>query len=92
MRLILACVILTSFFSLQLSAQPAPKRILAKRTNASIKIDGNLDDTAWKHATIATDFVEWRPDFGKIEAASNKTTIYLLYDNTCVYVGGYCHE
>jgi len=68
------------------------KKIPAKRATASIKIDGNLDDAAWKDATIATDFVEWRPDFGKHEAPENKTIIYLLYDNTSVYVGGYCHE
>jgi hypothetical protein len=92
MRFVLACILTTSIFSTNLFAQVSPKRILAKRTTASIKIDGNLDDSAWKQATIATDFVEWRPDFGQPEGVTNKTTIYLLYDNTCVYVGGYCHE
>jgi hypothetical protein len=92
MRSLFACLLLASFFSAQSFAQVTPKRIVAKRTIASIKIDGNLDDSAWKNAAIATDFVEWRPDFGQQEGPGNKTTIYLLYDNTSVYVGGYCHE
>ena len=92
MRLIIACIILTALFNVRLSAQTNPKQIVAKTTIASIKIDGNLDDSAWKDAAVVTDFTEWRPDFGKAEAQSTKTIVYLLYDNTSVYVGGYCHE
>lgn len=92
MRPLISCLFLICCFSFQLSAQTTPKRIIAKRTTASIKVDGSLDDAAWKDATIATDFVEWRPDFGKTEASENKTIIYILYDNTSVYVGGYVHE
>jgi len=80
------------FSSFKTIAQPKPKEMLAKRTSAVIKIDGNLDETAWKDASIATDFVEWRPDAGKPENPSSKTIVYILYDNTSVYVGGYCHE
>jgi hypothetical protein len=91
MRPFIVCLLLMAF-NFQLSAQITPKRIQAKRTTASIKIDGSLDDGAWQDAAIATDFVEWRPDFGKPEGAASKTIIYLLYDNTSVYVGGYVHE
>jgi hypothetical protein len=72
--------------------QPVPKTLPAKRTVSSFKIDGNLDEAAWKEATPATQFVEWRPNFGAIEDASTRTEIYLLYDNTSIYIGGYCHE
>src|SRR6266542_5820043 len=92
MRPFILCLFLSVIFCLQVSAQITPKKIQAKRTTASIKIDGNLDDAAWKDASVATDLVEWRPDFGKTEAQTNKTIIYFLYDNTSVYVGGYCHE
>ena len=91
MRPFIVCLLLMAF-NFQLSAQIIPKRIQAKRTTASIKIDGSLDDGAWQDAAIATDFVEWRPDFGKPEGAASKTIIYLLYDNTSVYVCGYVHE
>jgi len=68
------------------------KTLAAKRTTSSIKIDGKLDEAAWKEASPATDFVEWRPNFGAVENSTSKTEVYLLYDNTAVYVGGYCHE
>ncbi|HVF80640.1 MAG TPA: DUF5916 domain-containing protein, partial [Flavisolibacter sp.] len=72
--------------------QPPPKQLASKRTTASIKIDGNIDEAAWKEVVPATDFVEWRPNAGVIENAANKTVIYLLYDNTSVYVAGFCYE
>src|SRR5688572_2427676 len=88
------------FFSLLLSIcagllhaqQPSPRQLPAKRTVANIKIDGNLEEAAWKEAAPATRFVEWRPTYGTIEDTNTRTEIYLLYDNTSIYVGGYCHE
>ncbi|MCW3074928.1 MAG: hypothetical protein JWP69_1997 [Flaviaesturariibacter sp.] len=71
-------------------AQQSVRQLPAKRTTVSFKIDGNIDEAAWKEAIPATDFVEWRPNAGAKER--NKTEIYILYDNTSVYIGGYCHE
>lgn len=73
-------------------AQPTPKQLPAKRTQSTIKIDGALDEAAWKEAIPATNFVEWRPSAGKPEDSATRTVVYLLYDNTSVYVGGYCFE
>ena len=72
--------------------QPPVKKLPAKKTTALIKIDGQLNESAWKEATPATQFVEWRPNFGVVEDSSSRTEIYLLYDNTSIYVAGYCHE
>jgi hypothetical protein len=77
---------------IQTTAQMITKSLPAKRTSAPIRIDGKIDEAAWKEAVPATDFVEWRPNFGAIENTSTKTEVYLLYDNTAVYVAGYCHE
>ena len=74
------------------SQQPIPKNLPATRTTASLKIDGNLDEAAWKMAIPATNFVENRPNFGAIEDNATRTEIYLLYDNTSIYVAGYLHE
>lgn len=74
------------------TSQPITKSLAAKRTTASFKIDGSLDEAAWKEATPAKDFAEWRPTFGAAEDPSCKTEIYMLYDNTSIYIGGYCHE
>ena len=72
--------------------QPPVKKLPAKKTTALIKIDGQLNESAWKEATPATQFVEWRPNFGVVEDTTSRTEIYLLYDNTSIYVAGYCHE
>jgi hypothetical protein len=72
--------------------QPVPRQLPAKSTTATIKIDGEISETAWKEATPATGFFEWRPNPGVPENPANKTVIYLLYDNTSVYIGGYCYE
>ncbi len=72
--------------------QKIPRSLPAKRTTATFKIDGSLDEPAWKEATPAKDFVEWRPNFGAAEDPGTGTEVYLLYDNTSIYIGGYCHE
>lgn len=80
------------FFSLVAIAQSPRKQLAARRTSSVIKIDGNLDEAAWKDVVPASNFIEWRPGFGKAEDPATKTVVYILYDNTSVYVGGYCYE
>ncbi|HVG41742.1 MAG TPA: DUF5916 domain-containing protein, partial [Chitinophagaceae bacterium] len=92
MRSFIYLLILCTCFFTTTYAQKTARQLPAKRTTASIKIDGGLDEAAWKEATPAKDFVEWRPTPDKPEAESNRTEVYLLYDNTSVYIGGYCHE
>jgi hypothetical protein len=73
--------------------KPRVKRELpAVRTIQKITIDGHIKDTAWQSAAIATNLVEWRPTFGKVEDEKSKTEIYFLYDNDAIYIGGFCHE
>ena len=69
-----------------------PRQLPAKRTTAQLKMDGHLEEAAWKEAVPATHFVEWRPNAGQVEDSTNRTVVYLLYDNTSVYIGGYCYE
>ncbi len=72
--------------------QTTPRQLPATKISAVFKIDGKLDEAEWKQATVATRFVEWRPNFGAVEDSSTRTEIYLLYDDVSIYVGGYCHE
>ncbi len=69
-----------------------PRSIPAKRTVSTIKIDGVLDEPAWKDAAKATDFVELQPVLNRKESFENRTEVYFLYSNMGVYIGGYCHE
>ncbi len=73
-------------------AADPPKKLQAQRLNGTIKIDGVPDDAAWKDAPLATNFGEWRPNFGALEHYTNRTEIRILYDNSAIYIAGYCHE
>ena len=90
MRLFFSLLILISFY--ELSAQTVPKTLPAKRTSLPIKIDGILDDAAWKDAPAALGYTEFRPTPFKKEDSANRTEVYMLYNDEGIYMGGYCHE
>ncbi len=74
-------------------AQTAPARQLpAKLINLPIKIDGHLNDSAWKTAPMMSDLVEFRPKVGARENFENRTETYLLYSDEGIYFGGFCYE
>ncbi|HVT86336.1 MAG TPA: DUF5916 domain-containing protein [Chitinophagaceae bacterium] len=66
------------------------KTLQAVKIAQAPKIDGNLDDAAWKDAPIATDFIESFPTFGL--KASQKTEVRIVYDNNAIYVGAYLYD
>ena len=69
-----------------------PKQLPAKRTNLPVKIDGLLNDSAWKEAPVMTDYVEFRPKIGARENYDTRTITYLLYNDEGILFGGYCYE
>ncbi len=73
-------------------AQDSTRKLQAQRLTSSLKIDGIPDDAAWKDATIITNFIEMRPTFGVTENYTNRTEVRILYDNSAIYVSGYCYE
>jgi hypothetical protein len=87
-----ACTLL--FLSLMTTSfsQTSPKTLAAKRTTLPIIIDGNLNDTAWKNAAVATGFTEFRPTPFRVEDYELRTEVYMLYSDEGIYIGGYCHE
>jgi hypothetical protein len=93
--LLLAFCAMLSVVAVSAQAQKEKEKIVKKlpsvRTSEKIVIDGDLKDLAWQKAIVATDFVEWRPAYGVIEHASNRTEIRILYDNMAIYVSGFCH-
>ncbi|MEO6489952.1 MAG: DUF5916 domain-containing protein [Ferruginibacter sp.] len=89
---ILYSCLLVLFFNLSVFATDPPRKLQAQRTTSSFKIDGILDDEGWKNSPIAKDFIEWRPNAGAKEQFESRTEVYILYDNTSIYIGGYCHE
>jgi hypothetical protein len=66
------------------------KTIGALRINSTIKIDGFLEEEAWKEAPIAKDFVQNNPYPGK--PASQQTEVKILYDDVALYVGATMYD
>ncbi|MFT7499343.1 MAG: hypothetical protein ACI8QP_001946, partial [Porticoccaceae bacterium] len=62
------------------------KTITTTRVSKAPKIDGNLNDKAWKGAEVMTDFIEMRPDNGKQAHADYKTEVKVVYDDKGVYI------
>jgi hypothetical protein len=81
------CIFLLPTFLL---GQWQSKEINAKKTDSQIKVDGLLDEAAWSEAPEAGDFIQLQPEKGK--AASERTTVKILYDDNNVYFGFWCFD
>ena len=68
------------------------KKITAVKLEKAPKIDGNLDDDAWKNIPIAKDFIEFRPNNGKAEDADFKSEVKIAYDDTGIYVSALLYD
>jgi hypothetical protein len=69
-----------------------PKELQAKRTSQPVKIDGLVNEAAWKDAAMMTDLVEFRPKMGAKEQYENRSETWLMYNDEGIYFGGYLHE
>jgi hypothetical protein len=86
-----ALLFCTIFLFNSLNAQEK-KFLNLKRAAKPPKIDANLNDPAWQEAEKATDFVEFRPDFGAVENPEEKTVVQVTYDDNAVYFAAYIHD
>lgn len=80
-------------FSFSAIGQTAVRKSIAiKKSTGLIKIDGELDDAAWKDAPLADKFIQFQPTAFLPEDKGNESQVYFLYNNEGVFVGGYLHE
>ena len=84
----LSLLLISFIFVQQMSAQinQNRKKIKTTRITNAPKIDGILDDEAWKNAEIMKDFVIFRPDNGKLVSSEYKTEVKVVYDNDALYI------
>ena len=61
-----------------------------KSATSKIRIDGNLDDEAWKSTDVAKDF--WLRIPTDTCKATNKTEVRLTYDDDFLYVSAICFK
>ena len=86
-RLICLCLVLMvcgSLFSQEKTLQAI------KLAHPPPRIDGSLDDMAWKDVPVATDFIQNFPNFGS--PATQKTEVKIAYDNSAIYIGAYLYD
>ncbi len=77
--------------TLLLHSQIAEKKTyVSLKTDDPPKIDGILDDNAWKDIPAATDFFQFRPHNG--QAATFDTKVRMVYDNEAVYIGAMMYD
>ena len=84
-------LLLTLLVTFQVAAQ-SKKTYTITRTESSPKIDGILDDLAWKTAQIATDFVEFKPTVGKTMPENKRTEVKMTYDDSGIYISAYLYD
>ncbi len=68
------------------------RKFNAVRTDYSPKIDGELDDRIWKEITPASNFIEFKPVPGRLEAQDRRTEVKIVYDNTAIYIGARMYD
>ncbi len=62
------------------------KKLPATRTTTSPKIDGLVNDDAWKNVPVAKDFFMMRPDNGAPQPETHKTEVKLIYNDDAIYI------
>ncbi|WP_395075439.1 DUF5916 domain-containing protein [Flavobacterium sp.] len=61
-------------------------------TTENIKIDGVIDESAWKSVEMASDFISFEPDNGNPIPQNRKTEVKILYDNNAIYISAVMYD
>ncbi len=80
---------ITLIFSFLLHSQEVNqnrKKLTTTRITTPPKIDGVLNDEAWKNAEIAKDFFVLRPDNGNKAPDTHQTEVKIVYDDKAIYI------
>jgi len=85
-------IILTSFFLIFSTYAQERRTLNIVKTSVAPKIDGVLDESVWKNAEIATDFIQFRPEMGITLKPHQKTIIKMTYDDQAIYVGAFLKD
>lgn len=71
-------------------SDPAPLEVKAVRLQQQVTLDGVLSETAWQRAVAFSRFVQRDPHEG--ELPSERTVVYVLYDDEALYVGAHLYD
>ncbi|MCK5775666.1 MAG: carbohydrate binding family 9 domain-containing protein, partial [Bacteroidales bacterium] len=68
-------------------SQTNKKTISTNRVDLPPTIDGILDEASWQNTTPASNFIMLNPGDGTPERENQKSLVYILYDNSAIYIG-----
>jgi hypothetical protein len=71
-------------------AQQTTRAIQATRVDAPPKVDGALDDDAWRGAQLVTEFVQQEPDEG--QGSTERTIVRVVTDGVRLYLAFEVHQ
>lgn len=83
-------IIPTLLFFLPLVSKAQVRSLPAVKITSTIKIDGNLDDEAWKNIEPTGDFITISPVYGRV--STRNTKVKIAYDNNAIYIGAYMYD
>lgn len=90
-RLGLLCLIIAVALAVQLKAQQTvPRNVEALRVTGGIRVDGNLNDAAWRSAQPIGALVQREPKAGA--EPSEETDVRIAYDNDALYIAVRCAD
>mgnify|MGYP002633392264 CR=1 FL=1 len=92
---VLAFVLLLLFTSTSLFSQIQTQKKTLNITrikNKVPKLDGVLDDDAWKSLEVANNFVMLKPNNGEKELDSHKTEVKVIYDDDAIYISAMMYD
>jgi hypothetical protein len=64
--------------------------LMAMPRGTTIRLDGRLDEPAWREAEPATNFTQQRPDDGA--PATQRTEVRVLFDDQAIYIGARMYD
>ncbi len=65
-------------------------QITALKTSHPITLDGDLNENVWKEAQEINKLIQREPNEG--ESSTEPTSIRILYDEDCLYIGAVCAD
>jgi hypothetical protein len=91
-KIYLIVIALLSMHQLSAQIKKERKKINTTRVLKAPKIDGVLNDNAWKNVDLITDFVVLRPDNGKLVTKEYQTTVKVIYNDEAIYISAQMND